>query len=123
MVYSDNNDFAISEDYDNWEAYKDKGIYPKEATLLKQRNNANRNINKWIGSGNVDVTDSRYTEYLKGLEVEVIKRIQDKNVNRHTSDRNIYMPHDYLYVDERTYLKETVGVNTGWRVFGGVSTH
>jgi hypothetical protein len=121
-IYSTNDDYAISEDYDDWDAYKATGKYPKEKTLIRQRTKANGKINQWIGSGATDINDARYNEYCKDLEIEVIKRIQDKQINRHTSNRNIYSPHDHLYKDEKDYLMSVVGVNTGYRTAGMTST-
>lgn len=74
----------------------------------------------WIGCKNVDITDAAYLPYLKGLEVEVIKRIHDKQKHRHAGEQQgIYSPHDYLYKDERQFLI-TIGQNTGYILRRGV---
>lgn len=121
MVYSDNDDFAKSKDIDSWEQYEARGLYPKKkATLEADRLRANSRINFWIGCKNVDITDVQYLQYLLDLEVEVIKRIHDKEKHRQAGQQQgIYNPHDYLYEAERQFLK-AIGQATGYRRKRGI---
>lgn len=114
MVYSDDNDFAKSKDFGSWKEYEDRGLYPrKKATLTADRITANSKINMWIGCKNVDITDEAYLPYLIGLEVEVMKRIHDKEKHRKAGEQQgMYSPHDYLYKDERLFLIG-IGQDTG----------
>ena len=121
MVYSDKEDFAKSKDVGSWKEYEQRGLYPKKLTTLKaDAKRANSRINFWIGCKNVDITDPQYTQYLLDLEVEVIKRIHDKEKHRQAGQQQgIYNPHDYLYVAERQFLK-AIGQATGYRRKRGI---
>lgn len=121
MVYSDDEDFAKSKDFGSWKEYEDRGLYPrKKATLTADRITANSKINMWIGCKNVDITDPKYLPYLKGLEVEVMKRIHDKEKHRKAGEQQgMYSPHDYLYKDERNFLID-IGRDTGYQRRRGV---
>lgn len=122
MVYSTDDDFAEDENYDNWAEFDAAKGFPKKKSLERWRKKANQRINEWMGSYGVDITDSRWLEYLKDLELEIIQRMKDKSRDRKTVDgsRQIWnMPHDYLYKDERTKLMR-IGVMLGLRKVGGV---
>lgn len=122
MVYSNDDDFAEDENYDNWSEYFAAKGFPTKKTLTRWRKKANERINEWIGSFGVDITDSRFLEYLKGLELEVIQRMKDKTRDRKSKDGSAgiwNMPHDYIYKDERMKLKR-LGVTLKLRRVGGV---
>lgn len=121
MVYSDDDDFALANNYDSWEDYiAAKPGFPTKKKLTRDRLEANGKINRWTGSKNVDIADEAYTDYLRDLEVEVIQRIHDKGVDRKAGEaKGIYSPHDHLYVAERNYLV-SIGVATGNRRKRGV---
>ncbi|GAF81560.1 unnamed protein product, partial [marine sediment metagenome] len=112
MVYSSNDEFAQSMDFANWKELEQRGIYPrKKKTLENDRITANSKINMWIGCKDTDITDDTYLPYLKGLEIEVIKRMHDKTKHRKAGEQQgIYAPHDYLYQAEREFL-QTIGRN------------
>ena len=120
MVYSDDDDFAQDSNFDSWDEYEASGKYPRKKTLERHRLKANSAINRWIGSWNVDITDPRFIEELKNLELELIKRRHDKEKDRKTREGGgIYTPHDYLYQAERDHLK-TIGMVLGYKVPGVV---
>lgn len=124
MVYSDDDDFAEDENFDDWDAYALAKGFPTKKTLNRWRKKANERINEWIGSYGTDVTDSRFVEYLKDLELELIQRRKDKMRDRKSKDGSMKvwtMPHDYLYEYERKKLMK-IGVMTGFRKVGGVTT-
>lgn len=88
-----------------------------EADLLAQA----AIMNRWIKSY-ADISNAEYLPYLKQLNIEMVDRKYDKQVDRTSHEgRGIYNPHDYLYKDERKELID-IGVATGYRVAGGVST-
>lgn len=121
MVYSEDNDYALANNYDSWNEYvKAKPSFPTKKKLANDRIWANSIINRWIGCKNVDITDEAYTTYLVQLEVEVIQRMHDKGIDRKAGEsKGIYSPHDHLYVEERKYLV-SIGQNTGYRLKRGV---
>jgi len=120
MVYSENDDYAKKLNYATWDAYIAKNPeFPIVEKLTEDRSEANSIINEWIGCFNVDITDERFTEWLKQKEVEVIFRIQDKTVDRKQGERGIYTPHDYLYQAERRKCI-TIGIILGYKVVGAV---
>jgi len=93
--------------------------WPIQAKLEVDLSYMSAIINRRIGSFNSDVSDSRFTEYLKQLCIEMVDRKYDKQINRETEIRTIYNPHDYLYNDERNYLK-SIGKILGHSVVGKV---
>lgn len=121
MVYSDNDDFAQSKDFASWQEYEDRGLYPrKKKTLETDRITANSKINMWIGCKTTDITDATYLPYLKSLEIEVMKRIHDKEKHRKAGEQQgMYSPHDYLYQAERNFLIN-IGQDTGHQRRRGV---
>lgn len=121
MVYSTDDQWAQDRGYDDLDDYTDSGnSTPTSTQLGRYRSKANSNINKWIGCRTTDITDTVYTTYLKELELEVIERIRDKEINRRSNmDRNIFQPHDYLYKDEREELKR-IGIEKGYILVGKV---
>jgi len=124
MVYSTDDDFAHDENFDNWTEFAAAKSFPGKKTLERWRKKANERINEWVGSYGVDVDDSRFNEYLKDLELELIQRMKDKSRDRKTVDgsRGVWnMPHDYLYEYERKKLMQ-IGVVLGKRKVGGVTT-
>ena len=123
MVYSDNEDFALENNYDTWDEFIAAKSYPSKKKLAKDRIKANAIINGWTGSNNVDITDPAYVPYLKQLEVEVIMRMHDKGVVRKAGEGRAHAAysagHDHLFVAERNKLV-TIGQNTGYRKKRGV---
>jgi len=120
MVYSNDEDYALENNFDSWNEYTRVHKYPTKKKLAKDRTDANAIINRWIGCKNVDIADAAYTDYLNQLEVEVIMRKHDKGVDRKAGEaKGIYSPHDYLYTEERKYLVQ-IGEDTGYRVRRGV---
>ncbi|HEC64748.1 hypothetical protein LCGC14_0371390 [marine sediment metagenome] len=120
MVYSEDDDYALANNYDTWILYKAKKTFPTEKKLAKDRIWANSIINRWIGCKNVDITDASYFIYLEELEVEVIMRMHDKGKERKAGEaKGIYSPHDHLYQAERNYLI-SIGKDTGYRIRRGV---
>jgi len=123
IVYSTNLDLANYWGYSTFSEYKDKNSsgFINEQTLNSWRSMANSILNQWIGCYNQDISDSRFTDWLKRKEIEVMLRIRDKQYDRKTRPSGgIYPPHDYLYRDEREYCMK-IGIETGNRVFGGTS--
>lgn len=122
MVYSNDEDYALANNYDSWNEYvKAKPGFPTKKKLTKDRIWANSIINRWIGCKNVDITDPAYITYLEELEVEVIMRMHDKAIDRKAGKaKGIYSPHDHLYQAERNYLSGTIGPDTGYRRKRGV---
>ena len=113
IVYSEDLDYVKKQNFDSWDEFKLKHTFPTKDKLSQDRIWANSIINRWTGSKNVDIDDVRYNTYLNQLEVEVILRMQDKDVDRKSGEaKGIYSPHDYLYVAERNYLV-SIGKATG----------
>ena len=120
MVYSDDDDYALKNNYDSWNEYENFKKFPTKKKIASDRIAAAAIINKWTGSKNIDISDAAYTDWLKQLEVEVIMRMHDKGVDRKAGEaKGIYSPHDYLYQAERNYCI-TIGKATGYRVRRGV---
>ena len=123
MVYSDDKDFALENNYDSWDLFTASKTFPTKTKLASDRIKANAIINGWTGSNNVDITDPAYLPYLKHLEVEVIMRMHDKGVVRKTGEARTHVAysagHDHLFVAERNKLV-SIGRSTGHRVRRGV---
>ena len=102
MVYSEDEDFAIFCNFASWDEYAASGKYPKQATLTQHRTAVNSIINRWIGCYNVDITDVRFLPWVKQLELDMIRRKHTREKDRKSvDDRGRYMPHDYMFKDER----------------------
>jgi len=123
MVYNPDStffdEFARKNNCSNWTEFAIKFPFPTKKKLEDDREEANSILNEWIGSFNVDITDPRFTTWLRRKELEVILRMHDKDINRKQGERGIYTPHDHLYERERQKCK-TIGVILGYRVVGGV---
>lgn len=119
IVYSSDDDFAKKHNFANWAAYSAKKTFPIQSKLTDDRVEANARINEWIGSFNVDITDARFTSYLKGLEIEVICRMHDRDKHRkERTEAMIIMPHDCIYQAERSKLM-SIGLALSYRKRGG----
>ena len=123
MVYSNDEDYALENNYDSWDEFKSRKGYPTKKKLAKDRVKANAIINSWTGSKNEDITDPAYTPYLNQLEVEVLMRMHDKGVVRKAGEARTHAAysagHDHLFVAERNKLV-SIGRATGYRVRRGV---
>ena len=122
MAYSDKDDYALANNFKDWDEYQaKKPTFPIQATLEADIVAMNSIINGWIGCYNVDITDARFTTYLQQLETEMVMRKHDKSVDRKSGEaKGIYSPHDYLYQHERNHLI-TIGKATGYRKRRAVS--
>ncbi len=119
MVYSDDDDFAHRKNYKSWNEFAKANTFPSKEKLTDDRLDACALLNEWIGSWNVDITDPRFTKWLKRKEIDVILRMHAKDRLDKEGEAGITPPHDMLFEYERKKLMN-IGKLTGYRVSGMV---
>lgn len=119
--YIDEDDFAISHKYKDWNAYEaSHPNSPPIETLEEWIEETTGIINENIGSFNVNITDVRFLSRVQKLCVRMTNRVQQIDLAQGLPARiPMFSPNDFLIDRERKYLQSTVGVVLGYRGIGG----
>lgn len=120
--YTDKDEFAISQNYESWDAFEYANPNALlEETLNDQLEDATEIINENIGCFNVNITDERFLNRIKKLNNRMTARMRQIQLGQGLPGKiPMFSPNDFLVDRERKYLQSTVGVVLKFRVIGGV---
>ena len=123
MVYNDNDAWAKTQNYANWEAYAiGRPKSPTEDHIDEMLEEASEIINLNIGSFNSDITDIRFLSRVQKLHLRMVNRMRQVEL---AEGKNMgflgWSVTDFLQERERTYLRKVVGRVLKKRIAGKVT--
>jgi len=119
--YCSINEWAQKKGYDTFALFIAKHTdYVTEEALTDMLEEATSMMNDEIGSGDTNITDTRYTTILRNLCYRMSNLMVDEEQGRaHEQKRSQYIPRDYMYERDRSRLQR-IGLVKGYRAVGQV---